>query len=733
MWRDYSLHYIRNNRASAVSIIVAALISSFFLSFLCSLFYNSWIYEIDSIILKEGDWQGRIVKNFSDEDLNSILSFENVEKYLVNKKLSEDQKLVVDIYFYNIRRIYHDMPLIVDKLGVDEDAAFYHETLLSNYLIHDPQDKKPPLLLYFYLLILFIVSISLLLIISNSFAVSMRARIHQFGILSGIGATPKQILICLMQEAAILSAVPVILGSLLGIGACFCAMTIANKLAADIASRHEATFCYHPLIFAATILISLLTVIISAWKPARKLSKLTPLEAIRGTDSRLLKRKRGRGIIARLFGPEGELAANALKAQKKSLRTAAISLTLSFLGFTVMLCMLTLSDISTRHTYFERYQNAWDEMVTIHDTRIEDFDKIDKLRELKGVKDLTVYQKAESFAVIPEKWLSDELVNLGGLERIAGSAVKKNQDVWQIKAPIIIMDDQAFKNYCQGIGIKSPLDGAVILNEIWDSVNSNFRYRQYVPYIKENQKEIILQNREQKEEKTEIPVLGFTTQFPLLREEYDNYSLVLFIPVSLWKRISAQMGDIKKDIYVRILARDGTELEELSELEDNITQVLGVSYEAEMENRIQKKITNDKMLRAYKIGIASFCFLLALIGIANVFSNALGFLQQRRREFARYMSVGLTPGGMVKMFIAEALIIAGRPLLITIPVTVLADIIMIKASYLKFSEALPEFPLLPILCFAFTVCAFVALAYYLGGKRLLSCDLIEAMRYDTMI
>lgn len=47
MWKDYSVGFIRNNRASSISIMVAAFISSLFLSFLCSMFYNVWVYEVE--------------------------------------------------------------------------------------------------------------------------------------------------------------------------------------------------------------------------------------------------------------------------------------------------------------------------------------------------------------------------------------------------------------------------------------------------------------------------------------------------------------------------------------------------------------------------------------------------------------------------------------------------------------------------------------------------------------
>lgn len=45
MWKDYSIGFIKKNRASSVSVLVAAFISALFLSLLCGLFYNFWNYE----------------------------------------------------------------------------------------------------------------------------------------------------------------------------------------------------------------------------------------------------------------------------------------------------------------------------------------------------------------------------------------------------------------------------------------------------------------------------------------------------------------------------------------------------------------------------------------------------------------------------------------------------------------------------------------------------------------
>lgn len=738
MWNDFSIGFIKKNRASSLSIMVAALISSLFLSFLCTMFYNFWAYEVGKIVIEEGDWQGRITGEIDEEDLFVIRSFANVGRAVVNEELSTEQGTVVDLYFENAKTIYADMPLITERLGMEKEAASYHTLLLSQFLIHDPQDESPPLLLVFYLGILLLVSVSLILIIHNSFAVSMNARVRQFGILSSVGATPGQIRTCLLQEAAVLCAAPVLLGNLLGTALSYGAVQRMEVIAADMPGRYDIGFHYHMAVSAVTVMASALTVLFSAWLPAYKLSRLTPLEAVRGTGVSGLKRRRNSLVLGRLFGIEGELAGNALKAQKKALRTATLSLTLSFLGFAMMLCLFSLTDLSTRYTYFERYQDVWDVMVTIKDTRIEDFGQALSLDREAGVEDLVVYQKAEAVIQIPESSISPELAALGGPEAVAGSAVSgtsaEGSDVsgpeaaWQVKAPVVVLDDTAFTRYCKQLGLTPRLDGTIILNRIWDSLNSVFRSREYVPFIKEDRETIVLQNASGTEGAAEIPVTGFTREAPALKEEYADYALVQFVPLSLWKQISGQIGGTGNEVYIRILGREGITHAELIDLEKGILRQLGHSYEVESENRIEEKVKNDRILGAYKLVMGSFCCLLAMIGIANVFSYTFGFLRQRRREIAQYMSAGMTPAGLRRMFCVEAFVIAGRPILITLPLTYFFVEFTARASYLNPAEVWREIPVGTITGFSLAVIGFVGLAYYLGGRKAVLDSLAEALK-----
>ena len=737
MWKDYSSGYIKNNRSSGMSVMIATFISALLLSLLLGLFYNAWKYEIESIEQEEGGWQSRIVGEFTQEDIESIKNFAHVKDVVVNEKGAQIPGTVIDIYFDSMGSVLDNTLRIAETLGVSAEKVIYNHELLAMYMIRDPQDTAPRLLFPMFILIAGVASFSLIIVIHNSFAVSMNARIHQFGIFSSIGATPKQIRSCLLQEAAALCILPILIGNLLGILISMGIIHMANDLlGSDVAGRHEAVFGYHPLVLAATLLLTVVTIWISAWMPARKLSRLTPLEAIKNTGELQLKRKKKSPLLTCLFGLEGELAGGALKAQKRALRTASLSLIFSFLAFTIMQSFFALSGISTRETYFERYQGVWDIMVTVKDTDVDSFREAQKLQEISGIRSVIVYQKAMAKRIIAEDEISEDMKSFGGFAVAGDNYARKTEGGWLVNVPIVILDDTSFLAYCEQVGITPRLDGAVIWNQIRDVTNPDFRHPQYMPYVKGENAVSILRQYGREELSAEIPVLSYTEKVPVLREEYatlDYYELVHFIPVSLWKEIKEQIGGSEEDTYICMLGRENVTLEELDALQGQVESLIAGNYKVESENRIQEVEANDKQIQGMMTIFGGFCVLLAIIGIGNVFSNTLGFVRQRKREFARYMSIGMTQGEIKKMFCVEALTIAGRPILITLPLAVVAVGYMLKTSYVEVGTFLAEAPIIPIMIFMLAIWGTVAFAYYLGWRNIRKINLAEVLRDDTMM
>ncbi len=735
MWKEYSLSYIKNNRIASISLMVAALMSAMFLSLITSVFYNMWADNINQIVSEEGDWQAKIIGNISKEDLKRIESNAKV-KTVVTTQTGSDA--VTKLYFYELRDTYKVMSRLAKLMEIDETSIQYHENLLAEYFIFAPEEERPPLLLAFYVFVMLIASISLILIIRNAFMVSMQSRLHQFGILQSIGATPRQIKLCLLQEAFGLCLLPIILGIGSGVGLCLGFLEYANGIA-EAYRGSSAVFTYRIELFLITLVVALLTVLGSAWLPARKLSRLSPLQVLKEADNQKVIRKvKKYRLLSLVVGIEGELAGKSLYARRKSLRTSTLSLTLSFFAFSMFLCFITLSEISTKYTYFERYQNAWDIMVTLMSQDLakenEDLsDKMMRIRSLEDVESCSVYQKALAYTWVEEDMLSKELKALGSLSNLAGSDIEVMGNRYKVKVPILILDNISFEKYLKRINGNVDLHkpGMVVINRIWDNTHSNYRNKQYISFLKEQDDSTLsVFQREEGSQAVEIPVLAYSKEVPNLREEYANYALVQVVSASTWQELLGNIiGVEEEETYINVQTKTEASIDRI---QTNLEQLFqGRNYE--IENRIEEKRFNEEAYKGYAIIIGTICGLLALIGLANVFSHTLGFILQRKREFARYLSIGLSPRGMKKILLIEAIIIGGKPIVISIPFVVIFVIVAANESYISLSEFLVNLPIFPLTLFAIMIFGFVALAYFIGGRKISKINLIETLRDDTLL
>ena len=352
------------------------------------------------------------------------------------------------------------------------------------------------------------------------------------------------------------------------------------------------------------------------------------------------------------------------------------------------------------------------------------------------MEDCTVYEKQQAAVLLPADAQSPELQAAGGLAALAGSDAVPRQGGWLVEAPLVVLDDASFLRFCEAAGLPASLDGAVLLNRVWDSLHSNFRNRQYLPFVQPGTASLTLADADGAP-LGELPLLGLTDTPPNLLEEYDQYALVLFWPQSLWQtwgqenRLPAPARD--PEVLVRLLGREGISQAECEELQAAVSALLdGAGYAGTVENRLTERATNDRMIQGAEGILGAFCLLLASIGLANVFLNTLGFVGQRRREFARYLSLGMTPRELRSLFWIEGSVLALRPLVITLPLTAGLVALMLRASYLDPALFLAEAPVLPVALFALLILVSIALAYALGARKVLGADLTELLKDDSL-
>jgi len=151
------------------------------------------------------------------------------------------------------------------------------------------------------------------------------------------------------------------------------------------------------------------------------------------------------------------------------------------------------------------------------------------------------------------------------------------------------------------------------------------------------------------------------------------------------------------------------------------------------EGRVQELADEMQIQQGLRMIIYLFAGILTCIGLANIFASTLGQIHQRKREFARYFAVGLTPEGAAKVLAWEAAIVALRPILLTIVVNIPLMALMLDAGGITAADFIAKrLPLVPAILLFVAVIGFVALAYYLGGRKICNMNLAETIKDDTL-
>lgn len=566
-----------------------------------------------------------------------------------------------------------------------------------------------------YIVVFSVASIALIMMIHHAFAATMTNRIHQLGILKSVGATRQQIRKALTNEVFVLSLPAIVIGNIVGIGLAWLFMAFIITSTASLRD-YNLTFAYHPIVFLGSFLFSVLTALISARIPAKKLSRITPLEAIRYGNEPVIKRIRKYRVHSAVFGIYGELARKSLYGRRKAMRIGTMSILLAVFSCVSLLNMFGISNLSTEKTYFDRFKDNWDFLVTAKEN---DYSKelLNAIRNIEDVSSCIVHKKVTGNTQILGEYLSDDVQKLG-LENLNSSFIANDSGTYNVNAPIYILDDNSFERYC---GEKTDAN-VIAVNIIWDSIHSERTNRQYVPFL--NTDKGILLNLEG----TIIPVTDFAKELPVLRESLEQYALSLIMSESYYNSLgfNVDTDEAFYTIKVEVENRYGVVKEEL--------QKLLLAYpDYVFEGRIEEYENELEIQKGLRMLIYAFTGLLTCIGLANIFASTLGQIYQRKREFARYFAVGMSPKGAAKILAWEAVIVALRPILFTVIINIPLMAIMLNAGGITAQEfSAKRLPLIPASTLFVAVIGFVGLAYYLGGKKICNMNLVDVIKDDTL-
>lgn len=578
------------------------------------------------------------------------------------------------------------------------------------------------------IIMLSLVSIGCIIVIYNSFAISVMERKKEFGLLSSIGATKKQIKKSVFYEALVVGVIGIvfgILGAYIGIG---CVILIINNLISDML-EYKLYLVTNYLFIIIPVIFMIIVIGVSAFIPSRRASKVSPIEAIRQNDDIKINKKKIRTskLVLKLFGIEGEIALKNIKRNKKKYRVTIVSLFISivlFISFSSYMnyTLNTASSVMGEVGYDYQISYFGD------DNNKEALDKINEIVKSSDVKEYISYSVG-NLSIIGNYTYSDEYLDFYK-NAYGDDGIKALNNLKYQYISILVLDDNSYNKYKKLIGLDK--DRVILLNKFKGvSYGNNKRVNYDIPVINNGNINIKICNFDEDEENVD------TTKY--CNKNIDN----IFVTNKSFDLIEefSYMNDFKiivnKKLYDSI-SDGGTNFTQFNIISDNTNNLDKLTKELDKYNDVNYINIKEDMRQAnnlilvVKILMYGFISLVTLIGVTSVFNTISTSMALRKREFAVLRSIGLTRGGFNKMLFFESLFFGMKSLIFALPVSIGVTILIHYSLADMMSISTIIIPWKAIIISIVSVFIIVLLTMMYSSSKIKKHNIIEQIREENI-
>ncbi len=635
------------------------------------------------------------IKNI--ENINNMTKTENNEDGASFSGLSNKYKS----YKYNL--------MVNKELLAYEGASLDDETLKTIYGLGA--------------FIIGIVLVSSVFVIRNGFEISITERLKQYGMLSSIGATKKQIKKSVYFEGFILGLIGIPLGIISGVFAIYILVNVVNYILKDYISKGTLlTYSMSWIAIAISVFVSIITIWLSCKKSAKKASKVSPIEAIRNSEDVKLKAKKVKcpKIITKIFKTGGEIAYKNLKRSKKKYRTTVISIIVSIVIFISISSFIQYGFKMSEAYYTEMNYNY---MVFMQ----ENEDNKEELKKYKILEDISKLPDAGEYSINKSNVLTmnmdekhkAELTEYG--KEIKERFYNEENGVRIDEINVISLSKEAYERYVSKLGgdYEKYKNGAILIDK---NINTNNDGKKIQGNIYTWKKGDIITGKIN-DTQCNIEILAKTEEIPAGVNILYNPDAFIIVSEDFINKVgykSIALYSNSNDAYK--LDEEIKQYKQENNITDNTIQTFNMEESARAENAIVLVIS---------IFLYGFIGVITLIGITNIFNTITTNMNLRKKEFAMLKSIGMTKKEFNRMIRLESIFYGLKSLIIGIPI----GIILSYGMYTVFRNNMEMEYILPYKSIVISI-VFVAVIIGIIMKYSMSKinkqNVIETIRNDNI-
>lgn len=607
-----------------------------------------------------------------------------------------------DVYFkmHRAKDIYAFME--ENGLGINRNTDVLLYQGLSQY------DSFTNMLMGLAAIVIGLIMFGSVSLIYNAFSISVSERTKQFGLLSSVGATKKQLRGMVFFEALCVAAIGIPLGILSGIGGIgVTLMLIGSKFSGVMGNANvPMRLCVSWAAVAAASVIALITVLISAWIPSKRATRVSAVEAIRqNTDVKVTNRPvKTSKLTYKVFGLPGMLASKYYKRSRRKYRTTVMSL---FMSIVLFVSVSAFTDYLVASVTGGLGQNEFDIWYYSQEGegtggRTPD-EVLDLLKAGEHVDEATYSVNEHISGLASAEYLVDDAfvtlsrTNEGGEEYgrlvvythfIPDAAFKALLAEYGLREEAFINPDQPLavtidgnisfnreeQRYTTDYVLKGDAFELVCdsLQDTYDGYNfmdtaTNGQGEPVVRYVNPNDPADIREVPREDARQSYVLRSGKTIyEFPYFIDKTVDCHLRMIYPISLYERVIPESARSERDYY-RFFLTSTDHAASYKNLETMLMENgMATDQLYDYAEAVEQKRNMILIVRVFAYG---FVVLISLIAAANVFNTISTNISLRRREFAMLKSVGMTPKGFNKMANFECLLYGTKALMFGLPVS----------------------------------------------------------------
>lgn len=537
-------------------------------------------------------------------------------------------------------------------------------------------------------------------LIYNAFSISVGERTKQFGILKTIGATRRQLRGSVIYEALVLSAVGIPLGVGSGILGIYITLLCTGRWFDSLLSGYGVSMELY--VTAPGVLIAaavcLITVLISAWIPARRAIRRNAIESVRQNGDITIKAKKVKSPrwVYRLFGFEGMLADKNFKRNRKRYRATVLSL---FVSVVLFISASSFCDYMNRAVNTVIYVGNYDLAYFFNGSNELPMEPEEFKAELQALDQIdgVMYHHSSYFHLeIDDEDLTEEYRAYRA--RLAADAREESGEegtaATRTNAYLAFVDDETFRSWAEeqtgksaDLYFQEPLGISVDNVILWDysgEAYHTYRYLQnqqtdyaftYVPEELdgytcvdsriENGAIIYIYTNEagdRREYSEKDPLLLKSQRIGAVVEENPcgsaNDTLWIVYPYSMYTQV-VPVEKLPTRLEYQMTAVDSVKAAE--EQVEQFVDSLGLES-GYLNDMVSGSEADRALVGVVNVFSYGFIILISLIALANVFNTISTNVALRRREFAMLRSVGMTEKGLNKMMNYECILYGAKGL-----------------------------------------------------------------------